>query len=386
MSVPINIGFVPLTDAAPLIIAHEMGFAREEGLSLNLSRELNWSTVRDKLGFGILDGAHLLLPLALSLSLGAGPVFCEIDIAMIMNMNGNALVVNHQLANALKVAGCQTGDARSFAKTMIKLTANGPVRIGVPYMDSMHVTMLRHLILRLGERPENVFEFHVSSPSAIESLLKSGDVDAFMVGAPWGARAVENDTGCLILSSNSIWQGAPEKVLGLRRDWVNENEELSVRLTRAVYRAANWVANRSNASVASEILTRFEYLDMDAALIEHNLRGEVVVSSSGTTIFDPLAIQFDANRIGFPWHSSIGWVAEQNAAFWKIDKSVARQLSTECCRTDLYRKALESIYGPVPSANAKLEGSLAELTPVSGSNDPILGPDAFFDGEIYDLA
>lgn len=386
MSVAINIGFVPLTDAAPVIIAHEMGFAREEGVTLNLSRELNWSTVRDKLSFGILDGAHVLLPLACSLSLGAGAVQCDIDIPIVLNMNGNAFVANHTLATQMTDAGSRLGDARCVGQALITLSQKAPIRVGVPFVDSMHVTMLRYVISSLGANPDAVFDFKVSSPSEIENLLRAGLVDAFMVGAPWGTKAVENNTGRLMLTSNAIWQGAPEKVLGLRRVWTNDNATKATALTRALYRSANWLADHANASVASEILSRPAYLDMDATTIEYGLRSEVLVSPNGATTKDPLALQFDAKRIGFPWQSSIGWVAAQNAKYWNLDPKEAYQVAASYCRPDIYRSALESIYGPSPSANSKLEGSLDQQVSVAGVNEPVLGPDAFFDGEIFDPA
>lgn len=386
MSALINIGFVPLTDAAPLIVAQEMGFAREEGITLNLSREPNWSTLRDKLGFGILDGAHILLPLANALDLGVGAVQCDIDISMILNMNGNAFVANHQLSKDLFDLGSKIDDARSFGEAIIALAQNGLIRVAVPYLDSMHVTMLRHLVTRLGKHPNTVFDFHVSAPSSIETKLKSGEVDGFMVGAPWATRAVENDSGVLMLTSNKIWQGAPEKILGLRHEWVKANDEAAIRLTRAVYRSANWVSEKSNASVASEILSRPVYLDMDASTIERSLRGEVLLNANGSVVRDPLALQLDARRTGFPWQSSVRWVALQNAPFWGVSTEEVDTLAYKQCRTDIYRKALESISGPLPSANAKLEGSLDSPVSVIGRNNLMLGPDAFFDGEIYEPA
>lgn len=386
MTRPINIGYVALTDAAPLIAAVEMGFAQEEGLSLNLIRERNWSTVRDKLSYGIFDAAHVLLPLATALTLGLGPVHCKIDIPMILNMNGNAFVASTGLAARMDAAGSKLGDARAFGVALIELARQKPIRVAVPFLQSMHVTMLRYLVQCLGADASRVFEFQVSSPSLIETLLRNGAVDAFMVGAPWGTKAVENGDARLMLTSNSIWQGAPEKVLGIRAKWLTQNERLAVRLTRAIYRGANWVADKNNTALTSEIMSRSTYLDIDAQTIEHNLRGENIVRQNGLVTVDPLALQFDARRIGFPWKSSIGWVAAQNAPFWKFNPDQARKLAAQSCRTDIYRNALAPISGPLPLANEKIEGSLTIPTAVPGLHDLVLGPDAFFDGRIFDTA
>jgi len=205
-----------------------------------------------------------------------------------------------------------------------------------------------------------------------------------MVGAPWWTKAVENGSGRLLLTSNSIWQGAPEKVLGLRSDWLQANEVAATRLTRAVYRAGNWISDVSNTSVVSEFLSKRAYLDMDAATIEYNLRNSIVANAEGALIHDPLALQFDAQRIGFPWQSSIGWIAKQNAKYWGVEPKYAYQVAAAQCRSDIFRNAVESLSGPIPTASAKLEGSLRQATPAPGLNNPIFGPDAFFDGEIFD--
>ncbi|WP_193222077.1 CmpA/NrtA family ABC transporter substrate-binding protein [Amylibacter sp. SFDW26] len=386
MSKAINIGFVPLTDAAPLILAVEMGFAEEEGLSINLVREHNWSSVRDKLSFGVLDGAHILLPMALAMSLGLAPAPNKIDIPIILNMNGNSFVAGNKLTKKIKAVGGVFGKTKDIGEALITLTQESPIRVAVPFLQSMHVTMLRHLISQLGHTPETVFDFHVCAPSSIEMALNTGNVDAFMVGAPWATNAIDNGSGHLMLTSNSIWQGAPEKAFGIRRQWLDEHRNEAEQMVRVLYRAANWVSNPSNASVASEILSNPKYLDLDTNHIESNLRGDILVKSNGMTINEPLALQFDAKRIGFPWKSTAAWIAEQNAPYWGVSIEDARTIAREACRTDIYRSALESVKAPLPSANEKVEGSLKARTSVSGFHEPIFGPDAFFDGITFDVA
>ncbi len=386
MTRPVNIGFVPLTDAAPLIVAVEMGFAEEEGLDVNLLREQNWATIRDKLSYGVVDAAHVLLPMAIGISLGLAPTKTRIDFPLVLNMNGNAFVASPNLTTALLENGNQLGNARAFGNALIKLSRSQPIRVAVPFLQSMHVTMLRHLITQLGGLPEDVFDFLVSSPSKIEQLLTDGDVDGFMVGSPWASHAVENGAGHLMLTSNTIWQGAPEKVLGMRYDWLEDNRDTAMRLTRAVYRAANWAARNPNSGVVSEILSRPQYLNVSSSIIENNLLGDTVMATSGQTQHDPLALQLDAKRIGFPWQSAAAFVAAQNAPYWNIDPTLAKTVAHEICRPDIYRQALESANAPLPSANQKVEGSLHSTTEVPGMNNPILGPDAFFDGKIFDPA
>ncbi len=386
MTRQINAGFVPLTDAAPLIVAHELGFAEEEGLTLNLIREHSWATIRDKLAFGVFDAAQLLLPIAFELPHSLGPARTHIDVPLFLNMNGNSFVASNSLASRLAEAGSVFGDARSLGEAIVKLGQDRPLRVAVPFMQSMHVTMLRYLVKQLGHAPDDVLEFFVSPPSQIETVLCAGDVDAFMVGAPWATNAVENGSGQLMLTSNSIWQGAPEKALGIPHDWLEDNRGDAEALVRALYRAGVWSAQRSNAAVLSEILSRDTYLDLNASVIEQYIRGHISISAHGNTVIDPMALQFDLMRIGFPWKSSAAWIAEQNAPYWGLTPEEARTTARKVCRTDVYRSALESMYVPMPFANEKVEGSLLVQTTVPGQGDPVLGPDAFFDGSIFEVA
>lgn len=386
MTRAMNIGFVPLTDAAPIIAAHELGFAEEEGLSLHLTRERSWATIRDKLAYGVFDAAHILLPIAFELPHSKGPTRTHIDVPLILNMNGNSFVASTQVAQRLAQAGSVFGNARSLGEAIIALGSAQKLRIAVPFMHSMHVTMLRYLLKQLGTHPEDVVDFYVSPPSQIETVLRAGDVDAFMVGAPYGSNAVENGSGQLMLTSNSIWQGAPEKALGIPHQWLEDNRADAEALIRAIYRAGAWCAQATNASVLSEILSREPYLNMNASVIEQYLQGTVAINDTGHVAHDPLALRFDTMRIGFPWKSSAAWIAEQNAPYWGMDVETARATARKLCRPDVYRTALESLYAPMPFANEKLEGSLTVQTTVPGRSDPVLGPDAFFDGSIFEVA
>jgi len=268
---------------------------------------------------------------------------------------------------------------------MITLGAQEPLRIAVPFMQSMHVTMLRFLVSQLGGDADEVLDFIISPPSEAEDLLRSGRVDAFMIGAPWATNAVENGSGHLMLTSNSIWQGAPEKALGVRHDWLEKNTETACALVRAIYRAGAWIAHSTNIPVLGEILSRREYLDLNAGVIEPHLNGEIMVDPLGGLMRDPFALRFDPKEVGFPWKSSAAWIAEQNARYLGVDAQVARETARDICRTDIFRKALESMRVSLPQANEKIEGSLPAPTSVSWANDLVLGPDAFFDGSIFDV-
>ncbi|MBV1865739.1 MAG: ABC transporter substrate-binding protein [Rhodobacteraceae bacterium] len=386
MTQDLKLGFVALTDAAPLIVAKELGFAEEEGLNLTLVRERSWSSIRDKLAYGVFDAAHMLAPMAIAMSLGLGPVPGKVDVPFVLNLNGNAFVANADLAEKLTAQGAVFGDPQSLATALRAVSMAAPIRVAVPFLTSMHVAMLRFLVTRSGERASDIFDFVVSPPSLIETVLNSGEVDAFMVGAPWGNHAVENGAGQLMLTSNLIWQGAPEKVLALRNDWLELNLDATGQLIRALYRAAEWASRPENFTTLSEILSRTRYLDVHADIIEQMVKGQVTLDSTGKLSAQKLGLRFGGGEVSFPWKSAAVWIAEHEAPHWGVPRPVAHQAARDAFRTDIYRQALGLLDIALPSGSEKLEGSLSVPTSVPASKDLILGPDAFFDGSIFDPA
>jgi len=142
----VDIGYVPLTDAAPLIVAYELGFGFEEGIQLVLHREVSWANIRDKIGFDIYQGAHMLSPMPIAMAMGMGPTKSKPIVPMILSQNGNGLVVKPEILSKLQALGAKFNNPASIAKAMKKLGAQKTIRIGVPFLQSMHVSLMRYLL------------------------------------------------------------------------------------------------------------------------------------------------------------------------------------------------------------------------------------------------
>lgn len=385
MTYILDCGFVPLTDAAPLIIAAEMGFAEEEGIALRLHRENNWSSIRDKVTFGVYPAVHMLSPMALAISLGLGPVNTRIDVPFVLNLNGNSFVATHAFTARLRESGARYNDPSSVGRALIRMAAGQRIRVGVPFMQSMHVAILRFLLIRLGARPSDVVDFKVAPPPLLGRVLAAGEVDAFMVGAPWGSKAIEDGDAQLVLNSSAIWNAAPEKVLGVNRRWSDENPDTLDRFIRALYRAQLWIAKSKSTETLSEILAKTNYIDVSAEVIEQALRGRLALDSSGGIGLDPLAIRFGDSSVSFPWQSAAVWIADNEANSWGVARDLARAAALDCFRPDIYRRALSGTSAPLPLGNQKVEGMFETVRAVAASNDLQLGPDRFFDGSLFDL-
>ncbi|MEJ1999508.1 MAG: CmpA/NrtA family ABC transporter substrate-binding protein [Maritimibacter sp.] len=383
----LNIGFIPLVDAAPLVVAQELGFAGEEGLALNLMKAPSWSALRDMVTLGRAEAAHMLAPIPVAIALGlGGPV--PLDVLSVMSVNGTVLGVCEALARRMRADGFgfDFADAAGAGKALIA-ASNGPLRIGVPFPFSMHAELLYYWLSALGlPAPENV-QIHTVPPPLMAEAIAAGEIDAFSVGEPWGSIAVENGVGALLLPGAAIWKFAPEKVLAARRDWAEARPNLAARLIRAVWRAGRWLDNPDNHLTAAEIMARPAYLNVGAEVIERALTGHLVISGRGEQRVTPNFLAFHKGAAQFPWRSQGAWIAGQLAARTGLARPGAEAAGANVMRSDLYRAALAGEGADLPGASAKLEGSLEQRTAVaSDSGKLFLEPDGFFNGRHFDLS
>lgn len=215
----VKCGFIPLVDCAPLVVAREMGFAQEEGLTLELYGQPSWSTLRDHLALGALDAAHMLSPVPVAMSLGLGGWPNRIDALMVLSVNGNVIGVSPELADQMRQQGWQGSfnDPRGTGGHLIAATRRN-LRVGVPFPFSMHAELLYHWLGALGMRAPDELDVRTVPPPHMAEAMAAGEIEAFCVGEPWGSIAVERNVGELILPGAAIWAFAPEKVLAVRHD------------------------------------------------------------------------------------------------------------------------------------------------------------------------
>lgn len=380
----LRVGFVPLLDMAPLAIAHEMGFAADEGLALSLTRAPSWSSLRDMLLWGQVDAAQMLAPVPVAMALGLGGAVTRLDILQVLSVNGDVVGVSAALAERLRSAGHDFGfhDAAQAARLLAQV-APRPLRIGVPFPFSTHVELVSYWLRDVAV----AYELCTIPPPRMADALAAGEVDAFCVGEPWGSVAVEQGAGSLLLPSRAIWAVAPEKVLAARHAWIEDHPALTAKLMRAVWRAQRWLCAPQNRMTASEILARPDYVNAPVELLDRALRGEMVISPRGELRRVPDMIRFFEGAASFPWRSQVAWIAAQLARRHGLDVAQAMTAAKPICRTDLYRTNLRSAGADLPGASEKLEGSLRHPTAVASERGTmILAPDVFFDGQIFDPA
>ncbi|MEM7599209.1 MAG: CmpA/NrtA family ABC transporter substrate-binding protein [Pseudomonadota bacterium] len=382
----IQIGFIPLVDAAPLIAASEMGFAEEEGLYLTLSRSPSWSTLRDKLCFGQLDAAHMLAPMPIAGALGLGGVTTPLHALSVLSVNGNVIGVSREIGARMRAAGHDFAfdNAETAGRALIGAIKD-TLRIGVPFPFSMHAELVHYWLTALGVNDAHNISIQTVPPPMMPDALKAGEIDAFCVGEPWGSSSVETGVADLLLPCSAIWAFAPEKVLAVRAGWADENRDTAHRLIRAVWRASRWLSEPSSLGLATELLSRTPYLDLAPEVVECALLGRFAISSRGDVRTTAGFVDFFNGAAGFPWRSQAEWIGRQMASRLGLDHARAAKAAQATFRSDIYRAALGHVAHDLPSASAKVEGSVTEPLAVGSIGGRLILPrDAFFDGRIFE--
>lgn len=382
----LSVAFIPLVDAAPLIAAEEIGFAREEGLELELVRAPSWSSVRDMLAFGRVEAAHMLAPVPVAMALGLGGAAAPLSALMVLSMNGNVIGVSRGLASALENNGHDFAmDNAAAAGRAIADAADGRLRFGVPFPFSMHAELLFYWLTASGLPAPQGIEIKTVPPPLMADALAADEIDAFCVGEPWGSKSVEAGSGALLLPTKAIWTAAPEKVLAVRTEWAAAAPDLTGRLMRAVWKAARWLGTGGQETTASELLARSEFLDLEPHIVDRALTGRLLINQRGDTRHCPGFVSFFEGAANFPWKSQGAWMARQMAARLGLDQRDVLDPAKAIFRTDLYRKHLRDAGAILPGASEKVEGGLdVETAVASESGRLILPQNRFFDGQNFD--
>jgi two-component system, oxyanion-binding sensor len=389
MTVDISAGFMPLTDAALLIAAKEMGFAEEEGVALHLVRESSWANIRDRMAVGQFDIAHMLAPMPIAASLGLQPLSMPTIAPMALGLGGNAVTISLALARALADIGVGRGSSASecgkaLASAVAARKAKGaePLRLAVVHPFSGHNFELRYFLRASGIRPDTDVEIVIVPPPLMPDALAAGRIDGFCVGEPWNSVAVERGCGAVLTTKSAIWRSSPEKVLGVSEAYADGNPETLDKIVRALVKASHWCADRANAEALAQILSRDDYLRVPADIVRLGLSGRVKDAEAE----DPDFLIFEKKAATFPWISHALWFYSQMAAAGFVTHSAkSAGIAARAYRPDLYRRAVASLGIPLPGANSKVEGALAEETAVGATGAGLtLGPDGFFDGRMFD--
>ncbi|MBY4678475.1 CmpA/NrtA family ABC transporter substrate-binding protein [Marinobacterium arenosum] len=313
----LKLGFLPLLDSAPLIIARERGFFADEGLDVILVREHSWANIRDRVSWGLLDGASMLAPLPLAASLGLAAPAVPMLTGLVLSRHGNAITLSEPLCQRLESYQLPLGEALRLAIREEQLS----LHLATVYPYSCHHYQLRSWLEQHQLEPDNDLCFSAVPPNRMLEKMEAGELDGYCVGEPWNSLAEQRGSGRIVATGEQIWPNFCEKVFAVTRSWAERNPNSHLALLRALKRACDWLGQPAHRAEALELLTLPPYLDRLAGLLEP----ERIL---------PLMPQFHLNNRPDPADAAFLLRQMQQCRQWSGDD--IEQVAAEGFRPDLY--------------------------------------------------
>lgn len=304
----LNIGFVAITCATPIIMAEPMGFYSRYGLNVEVIKTAGWAVARDKSLSGEYDASHMLTPMPLAMTMGAGSTAQPFIMPAVENINGQAIV----LAN-------QHMDKRD-PKQWKGMT------FGVPFEYSMHNFLLRYYVAEHGLDPDRDIQIRVVPPPDMVANLRAGNLDGFLSPDPFNQRAVWEGLGFIHLLTKDIWEGHPCCAFAAPARFATEMPNTYGALLRAIIDATQYASDPAHRTEIAEAIAPTNYLNQPVPVIEQVLTG-TFADGLGNVRQEPNRIDFDP----FPWQSMGVWILTQMKRWGYVDgdidyRSIAEQV------------------------------------------------------------
>lgn len=327
----LRLGFVPLCDCAPIAVAQELGIFQRRGLDVELSRELGWASVRDKIIYGHLDAAQSIAGIAIALGLGINEMRCEVAVPMVLNLHGNAVTISTEVGPDKIGRGEGLRDYLTY-----QWKKERPFTLAATHRYSSHYTLLKSWLGRHGViSPEHV-EIIFLPPSLMPRSLKAGHIDGYCAGEPWNSESIIAGTGWCPVTSAEIARGHPEKVLLLSGNFLNEHKEESIALVTSLIEACQLCQAPEFREDLISILALDTYTGASPEVLRNSLgpifnTGIERVSATGFHIFH-------GDSINRPSMDKASWVLSELRNAGTIPEGTCGALS-RIFREDLYHAA-----------------------------------------------
>jgi nitrate/nitrite transport system substrate-binding protein len=369
----ITLGFIALTDCAPIVIAKEKGFFEKYGMkNVEVKKQTSWATTRDNLELGGersgIDGAHILSPMPYLMTAGKitkSPV--PMYLMARLNTDGQGISIANEYVD-LKL---EAKAAALKARVDEKKASGKKFQCAVTFPGGTHDLWMRYWLAANGINPETDVDIKVIPPPQMVANMETKSMDAFCVGEPWNQRLVTKRLGYNAVTTGELWKGHPEKALTLRADWVDKNPKAAKALLMAVLDAQRWCDNDANKEEMCKILSADKYVKAPAADIIERMRGNFDLGNGRVLTQSPLLMKFWRENASFPYKSHDTWFVTENIRWGKLDATTeVKSLVDQVNRSDLWREA------------AKVIGVAAAEIPTGDSR----GVETFFDGVKFDPA
>jgi nitrate/nitrite transport system substrate-binding protein len=367
-----TLGFIALTDSAPLIIAKEKGLFAKHGMpDVKVTKQTSWAVTRDNLELGGdkggIDGAHILSPMPLLLAAGkitkSQQPLPMYTLAR-LNTQGQGISASKELLDEKLTVNNKEGLAKATKGLGRKLKA------AVTFPGGTHDLWMRYWLAGNGIDPNKDADLVVIPPPQMVANMQTGTMDVFCVGEPWNQRLVNKKLGYTATQTGEIWNRHPEKSFSMRADWVDKHPKAAKALLMAVQEAQIWCQDPANLDEMCEIISQDKYIKANVADIKPRLAGNVNYGDGREVTNSPYRMLFWDDNASFPFKSHDAWFVTEDMRWGYLPASTdINALVNKVNRADLWKEAATAI-------------GRAKDIPASDSR----GKETFFDGVVFDPA
>ncbi|WP_320198029.1 CmpA/NrtA family ABC transporter substrate-binding protein [Agrobacterium sp. rho-13.3] len=368
-----KLGYIALTDAAPLVVAAEKGLFAKYGMpDVEVAKQASWGATRDNLVLGGasngIDGAHMLTPMAYLIHTGKvtqNNVPAPMTILARLNLDSQGISVAKEYADT----GVQL-DASKLKAAFEKKKAEGKeIKAAMTFPGGTHDLWIRYWLAAGGINPDKDVSTIVVPPPQMVANMKVGNMDVFCVGEPWNEQLVNQGIGFTACTTGELWKNHPEKALGMRADWVEKNPNAAKAILMAVMEAQQWCDSMDNKDEMATILGKRQWFNVPPKDVLGRLKGDINYGNGRVAHGTDLYMKFWKDDASYPFQSHDSWFLAENIRWGKLPANTdIKALVTQVNREDLWRAAAKDL------------GVGAADIPISKSR----GKETFFDGKVFD--
>jgi len=356
----VKLGFIPLTDCAPMVIAKELGLFAKYGVDVQLSKEASWAVIRDKILNGELDGAHCLFSMPFSVYTGiGGKAGSEMRIAMTLNNNGQAITLSKDFCGSVGY-----NDLKKVASAVKQLQTKKEVTFAMTFPGGTHDIWLRNWLAAAGVNSKSVGIITIPPPQMVANM-KVDNMEGYCVGEPWNGVAASQNIGFTHIASQDIWKDHPEKALVVNKAFSDTDKEDLKNVMKALIEACKWLDVMGNRKKAAQLLSKPNYVNAAVQVIEARLMGSTDIGCDlGVKKYkDDYMIFYKGGAVNAPKLSYGVWFMAQYMRFGLINSAPNyKAVADKLIMSDLYEEVAKSMNVPLQPDMKPFKTNLETIT------------------------